>query len=169
MFINNKVQKDSKLVKTAVKNLDQFKFSSQDPEIYDEFDPVINFSVIIAFGDNYLLVEVSSIDVNLKVSLNLRGIISREDLKVGMDLHETYKIISVGELTLHENIIVNYHEMLRMEMTYCSSNGMVIDTKLYNFRELEIICSKALNLLLCDRIFVTYKDFYTTGELLFEC
>jgi hypothetical protein len=165
MVINNKVQKDSKLVRTAVKNLGQFKFSSQDPEIYDEFDPETNYSIIVPFRDSFLLVEVSDLDDNLKISLKLTGIISKEDLCIGLKINYFSDIISVGEITLYENVIVAYCEHLRMNMSNYKSKNVLIDTKLFNIRDLEIICSKALKWLICERIFVTDKDFYINGEL----
>lgn len=168
MVINNKVQKESKLVKTAVKNLSHFWFSSKDPESYDEFDPETNFSIIVPYGDSFLLVEFSDLDDNLKISLKLTGIISKEDLCVGLNINYLSDIISVGEITLYENVIVAYCEHLRMNMSNYNSKDVLIDTKLFNIRDLEIICSKALKWLMCDRLFVNDKNFYINGELPFD-
>lgn len=165
MVINNKVQKESKLVKSAAKNLGQFKFSFKDPEFYDEFDPVMNLCVVVPFGEDFLLVEVSNLDDNLKINLRLTGIISNEDLSLGLNAHYLSDIISVGELTLHETVIVSYCEHLRLAMSDYSINIIKLDPNVFNIRDLEIICSKALKRFMCDRLFVTYKDFYTSGDL----
>jgi len=168
MIIKNKVQKDSKLVKKAVKKVSFYKFSSEDPETYDDLDPLTNFCVMVPFQETFLFVEVSGLDDNLKIQFKLSGVVSENDLDVGLKTVIFSNMISVGELTLFEDIVVNYNEMLRLDMSDYNSNSKIFDPELFNIRELEKICSQALKHLLCNRIFAANKDFYIEAGLIFN-
>jgi len=168
MIINNKVQKDTKLVKKAVKKISFLKFSSEDPETYDVLDQLTNFCVMVPFQETFLFVEVSGLDENAKIQFKLSGVVSENDLQNGLNTIIFSDMISVGELTLHENIVVNYNEMLRLDMSVYKSNSRIFDAELFNIRELKKICSQALQQLLCNRIFVSNKDFYIEVGLIFN-
>jgi hypothetical protein len=160
MIIKNKVQKDSKVVKKVVNKISILKFSSEDPDTYDGFDPLTNFCVIVPFQEIFLFVEVSGFDDNLKIQFKLSGIVSENDLDANLSTVTFPNMISVGELTLHENIVINYNEMLRLDMSSYKSNSRIFDAELFNIRELKKICSQALQQLLCNRMFALNKDFY---------
>ncbi|HBY02287.1 MAG TPA: hypothetical protein DEG92_07115 [Rikenellaceae bacterium] len=162
MRIFGKQQKSSTLVKNVVSKMDIYQFSLDDPDNYDDFDPVTNFCVIFPFGDKLLLVEVSAVDRTLKIHLKLRGVVEN-DLDISFKNGIIPNYISVGELTLHEKIIVNYDALLTMEIQNSNGNKITVNADLFTIRELEIICSQALELLLCDRIFVVNKNFYLDG------
>jgi len=159
MEIFGKKQKSTTLVKNVVGKMDSYQFSLEDPDIYDDFDPVTNFCVIIPFGDRSLLVEVSAVDRDLKIHLKLRGVVEN-DLDISFKNGIFPDSISVGELTLHEKIIVNYDALMTLEIQNSKGKIITVNADLFTIRELEIICSQALELFLCDRIFVVDKGFY---------
>ena len=164
MEIFGKKQKSTTLVKNVVGKMDSYKFSLEDPEIYDDFDPVTNICVTFPIGDRSLLVEVSALDRTLKIHLKLRGVVEN-DLDISFKNGIFPDSISVGELTLHEKIIVNYNALMTLEIQNSNGNKITVNADLFTIRELEIICSQALELFLCDRIFVVDKGFYLDGGL----
>jgi hypothetical protein len=162
MEIFGKKQKSSTLVKNVVSKMDSYQFTLEDPDNYDDFDPVTNFCVIFPFRDELLLVEVSGVDRTLKIHLKLRGVVGN-DLGIGFNNDIFPGTISVGELTLHEKIIVNYDALLTLQIQNSTGRLITVNADLFTIRELEIICSQALELFLCDRIFVVDKKFYLDG------
>ena len=164
MNVNNKRQKSSKLVKKVTKNLCNYQFLNEDPNIYDEYDPITNYCVVIPFGEKSLLVEVSAVDRRSRIHFKLRGVIENNE-ETGLSHGILPDMISVGELTLHEKIIVNYDALLTLEINNSSGKQIIINADFFTFRELEIICSQALEFLLCDRTFVVDKSFHLDGGL----
>ncbi len=92
----------------------------------------------------------------------LRGVIEN-DLTICLNNDIFPDTISVGELTLHEKIIVNYDALMTMEIQNSNGYKISVNADLFTIRELEIICSQALEIFLCDRIFVVDKRFYLDG------
>ena len=159
MVIFDKVQKSSRLVRNVVKKLDYLQFTSKDPSIFkNEYLPIYH-SVLIPFQNNYLAVEITELDFAHKVQLRLRGLIDKDSLESYLDTNLTWRTVSVGELTVSKDAIVNYDEHFRkIDIIHHA-----IDFYRFNIGQLDELCNYAINQYLCGQTFGVDKKFYIDG------
>lgn len=163
MIINNKIQKGKKLVKSIIFDVDYLKFTSKYPRYYGNYNLHTKFCVVVPFDHYHIYIEVAKLDSKNKVHFNIRGFLDINTLAFNSYLDLSYA--SVGELTLHEKFIVNFNEVLRIYITGGAILHPIRFDDNLDLSDLEIFCNQALNLYLCNRIYLLDKKFYVLDDL----
>lgn len=151
MIFMKKIQKNNKLVSSIIGKIDYLQRSPNDINFYDGYDLHTNICVVVPFEPYHLYVEVGEIDTHNMIHFNLRGISVKNDLD--------FSFASVGELTLHEKIIVNFNEILRVSMPIIQIYNPIACIEIINMLILDVFCKNVLNRYLHNRTFCMDKNF----------
>ncbi len=157
MRILGKDQKNSKLVETVISRGLYLKYSQNDIDFYDDYDLFTNFCILVPFDPYHLYIEIAEIDYNQKLHFNLRGISVKNDLD--------FSYASVGELTLNENIIVNFDEILRISIPESNHYNPMNYSDKFDMFNLDVFCKDVFSRYLYNRIYCSDKNFYIQDPL----
>lgn len=165
MLVNGKGKNCSRIIKTALFEVEDLEFIKAEENHINNYDMFVNISVIVPCQDDHLFVETVGLKQDFKMGFDLIGKASIVNISTYLDPYYDSKCVSVGELTRRNKTVIKFTELLRLAIPDSTLFSPISNLQNASLSYLDAICKIALNRYLCDRIFIDDPEYYKLGEL----